>query len=141
MTESFRTKTPTSSDCASKSFIGRSTDPASPSAVLAGVVLHANRYMIDKIKPAALKRADAVVSIAMACDLYGSTTKEFQKQRMHAAGLSHTEIEALYDDSLAAYESAKAAMKASQDCPAEADIDARLFNNAQRELIGFTKED
>lgn len=142
MTESFRSTTSTPTPGGRKKPLDfntqRNTAEASPSAILAGIVIHGNRAMVRDIKPNAFKRMDPVVATALQCDLTGYEAEI--KARMIEAGLTAAEVEDLWAVSAqAAREARKRETDKSIKLSPE-DANRRAFNVAQADLIGFMKE-
>jgi len=142
MTDTFRggtTHTPASGESKPFGFeIGRSTAEGSPSATVAGLILHSNKAMANQLKPISFKCMDPVVAIALQCDLTGSDTEI--KARMKDTGLTDAEIDNLWAVSERSFKAARKRETDKRYKMKAADADVVAFNAAHSELIGFMKD-
>jgi len=115
--------------------IGRRTAEGSPSAIIAGIVIHANRAMVKDINPNAFKQMDPVVASALQCDLTGYEAEV--KASMIEAGLTEAEVEDLWSVSAQAARQARKRQTDKSFKLSPEDANRRAFDAAQADLIGF----
>lgn len=116
----------------------RRTAAGSPSAIIAGTVLH-DRELLGDIKPIALKLMDPIVATALQCDLDGYPSEI--KRRMIEAGLSEAEVEDLWAVTDQAAQQARRRETNRSFKLSPADANRRAFATAQADLIGFRTEE